>query len=113
MSDWLVSLLRERSVNQIKITYTLQIDPESEVQLTYRQILEQSARVASGLAKLGLTKSDNVAIVSENCLEYCFAMFGSIFVAAPLALLNPAYVEGKLVSVFSSDWLFRLLSRTR
>lgn len=72
------------------------IDPESEVQLTYRQILEQSARVASGLTKLGLTKSDNVAIVSENCLEYCFAMFGSIFVAAPLALLNPAYVEGEL-----------------
>ncbi|XP_065091160.1 luciferin 4-monooxygenase-like [Ochlerotatus camptorhynchus] len=72
------------------------IDPESEVQLTYQQILDQSARVAAGLTQLGLTRSTPIAIVSENCLEYCLAMFGSIFVASPLALLNPAYVEGEL-----------------
>ncbi|XP_062537163.1 uncharacterized protein LOC134205674 [Armigeres subalbatus] len=72
------------------------IDPEVEVQLTYQQILEKSMQVARGLTQLGITKLDNVAIISENCLEYCFAMFGSIFAAAPLALLNPAYVEGEL-----------------
>ncbi|XP_055587004.1 luciferin 4-monooxygenase [Uranotaenia lowii] len=73
------------------------IDPVSEIQLTYQTILERSVKVAQGLAAdFGIRKSDHVAIVSENCLEYCFALFGSIFVAAPVALLNPAYVEGEL-----------------
>ncbi|EDS34717.1 luciferin 4-monooxygenase [Culex quinquefasciatus] len=73
------------------------VDPVSEVQLTYRQILEQSAKLAAGMTTmLGLTKQDHTAIVSDNCLEYCLVMFGSIFAASPLALLNPAYVEGEL-----------------
>uniref|UniRef100_A0AAG5CN47 Luciferin 4-monooxygenase n=1 Tax=Anopheles atroparvus TaxID=41427 RepID=A0AAG5CN47_ANOAO len=72
------------------------IDPVTEEELSYSQILEQSARLARGLTKLGVGRTDNVAIVSQNSLQYCIAMFGSIFVGAPLALLNPAYVEGEL-----------------
>lgn len=67
----------------------------SQEELTYGQILDQSARLAAGLARLGIGKTDNVAILSQNSLEYCVAMFGAIFVGAPLALLNPAYIEGK------------------
>ncbi|XP_058056983.1 uncharacterized protein LOC131208313 [Anopheles bellator] len=77
------------------------IEPVSSVELTYGQILNQSVRVASGLSKLGVGPSDNVAIVSQNSLEYCMAMFGSIFVGAPLALINPAYVEGELKHAIS------------
>ncbi|KFB37036.1 AGAP003481-PA-like protein [Anopheles sinensis] len=72
------------------------IDPVTEEELSYGQILEHSVRLARGLAKLGVGRTDNVAIFSQNSLEYCIAMFGSIFVGSPLALLNPAYVEGEL-----------------
>uniref|UniRef100_A0A182R867 Luciferin 4-monooxygenase n=1 Tax=Anopheles funestus TaxID=62324 RepID=A0A182R867_ANOFN len=72
------------------------IDPVTLEELTYSQILERSARLALGLSKLGIKRTDNVAIFSQNSLEYCITMFGSIFTGAPLALLNPAYVEGEL-----------------
>uniref|UniRef100_A0A182VS70 Luciferin 4-monooxygenase n=1 Tax=Anopheles minimus TaxID=112268 RepID=A0A182VS70_9DIPT len=72
------------------------IDPVTLEELSYNQILDRSARLAFGLSKLGITRTDNVAIFSQNSLEYCITMFGSIFVGAPLALLNPAYVEGEL-----------------
>uniref|UniRef100_A0A182QR12 Luciferin 4-monooxygenase n=1 Tax=Anopheles farauti TaxID=69004 RepID=A0A182QR12_9DIPT len=72
------------------------IDPVTLEELSYSQILERSARLAVGLSKLGIKRTDNVAIFSQNSLEYCITMFGSIFVGAPLALLNPAYVEGEL-----------------
>ncbi|XP_058130452.1 luciferin 4-monooxygenase-like [Anopheles ziemanni] len=72
------------------------IEPVTEEELSYGQILEHSVRLARGLAKLGVGQTDNVAIFSQNSLEYCIAMFGSIFVGSPLALLNPAYVEGEL-----------------
>uniref|UniRef100_A0A182NL03 Luciferin 4-monooxygenase n=1 Tax=Anopheles dirus TaxID=7168 RepID=A0A182NL03_9DIPT len=72
------------------------IDPVTLEELSYSQILERSARLAVGLAKLGIKRTDNVAIFSQNSLDYCITMFGSIFVGAPLALLNPAYVEGEL-----------------
>uniref|UniRef100_A0A182FB05 Luciferin 4-monooxygenase n=1 Tax=Anopheles albimanus TaxID=7167 RepID=A0A182FB05_ANOAL len=77
------------------------IDPVSLEELTYGQILDQSARLAAGLARLGIGKTDNVAILSQNSLEYCVAMFGAIFVGAPLALLNPAYIEGELKHAIS------------
>ncbi|XP_058812707.1 luciferin 4-monooxygenase-like isoform X2 [Topomyia yanbarensis] len=72
------------------------IDPVSETALSYQQILDQSVKVAVGLLELGVKKHDTVAIVSQNCLEYCFAMFGTIFTGATLAQFNPAYLEGEL-----------------
>ncbi|XP_053671372.1 uncharacterized protein LOC128721591 [Anopheles nili] len=72
------------------------IDPVTLEELSYAQILERSGRLALGLAKLGIGPTDNVAIVSQNSLDYCITLFGSIFVGAPLALLNPGYVEGEL-----------------
>ncbi|XP_058812705.1 luciferin 4-monooxygenase-like [Topomyia yanbarensis] len=72
------------------------IDPVTEVQLTYRQILQQSIKVAVALTRLGIQKTDRAAIISDNCLEFCIAEFGSIFASIPVALLNPAYVEAEL-----------------
>lgn len=49
--------------------------------------------MANGLLNLGVKKTDTVAIVSHNCLDYAFAMFGTIFVGAPLAQFNPGYLQ--------------------
>ncbi|XP_062537188.1 uncharacterized protein LOC134205685 [Armigeres subalbatus] len=72
------------------------IDPASGTELSYQQILDTSIKVAKGLQNLGINKSDTVAIVSHNCLDYAFAMFGTIFAGASLAQFNPSYLEGEL-----------------
>ncbi|XP_055543044.1 uncharacterized protein LOC129728617 [Wyeomyia smithii] len=72
------------------------IDPVTEAQLTYQQMYDQSSKVAAGLVRLGVRKTDRVAIISDNCLEFCVAKVGSILAAIPVALLNPAYVEAEL-----------------
>ncbi|XP_053696514.1 uncharacterized protein LOC128743854 [Sabethes cyaneus] len=72
------------------------IDPHTKKEMSYEEILEKSVNVATGLLKLGVKKSDTVAIVSENCLQYCLAMFGTIFSGATLAQFNPAYLKDEL-----------------
>ncbi|KXJ68874.1 hypothetical protein RP20_CCG001314 [Aedes albopictus] len=69
------------------------IDPALEIELCYQQILDNSVKVAKSLQSLGISETDTIAIVSHNCLDYAFAMFGAIFVGAPLAQFNPAYLE--------------------
>lgn len=73
------------------------IDPASGVELSYEQILDNSVKVAKALQRFGIDKSDTVAIISHNCLDYAFAMFGTIFVGAPLAQFNPGYLENELM----------------
>nr|XP_029713865.1 luciferin 4-monooxygenase-like [Aedes albopictus] len=77
------------------------IDPALEIELCYQQILDNSVKVAKGLQSLGISESDTIAIVSHNCLDYAFAMFGAIFVGAPLAQFNPAYLEDELAHALS------------
>ncbi|XP_058465841.1 luciferin 4-monooxygenase-like [Malaya genurostris] len=72
------------------------IDPVTEVELSYRQILQQSIKVAVGLTGLGIQQTDCAAIISDNSLDFCIAEFGTIFASIPVALLNPAYVEAEL-----------------
>ncbi|XP_055543054.1 luciferin 4-monooxygenase-like [Wyeomyia smithii] len=98
-----VELLQDGSLGEMIIRDLKQrpsniglIDPLSETELSYQDILEKSVQVATALLELGVRKSDTVAIVSVNCLEYCLAMFGTIFSGATLAQFNPAYLEAEL-----------------
>lgn len=67
------------------------------MELSYEQILDNSVKVAKALQRFGIDKSDTVAIISHNCLDYAFAMFGTIFVGAPLAQFNPGYLESRMI----------------
>ncbi|XP_053698307.1 uncharacterized protein LOC128745297 [Sabethes cyaneus] len=98
-----VDLLQDGSLGEMMVNEFLArpqnialIDPVTEVQLTYQQMHDQSSKVAAGLMRLGVQKTDRVAIISDNCLEFCVAKTGSILAAIPVALLNPAYVEAEL-----------------
>ncbi|XP_065091158.1 luciferin 4-monooxygenase-like [Ochlerotatus camptorhynchus] len=90
--------LGEMMIKELKLRPTNigLIDPVSETELCYQQILVQSVKVANSLLNLGVKKTDTVAIVSHNCLDYAFAMFGTIFVGAPLAQFNPGYLQTEL-----------------
>ncbi len=58
-------------------------------QYTYEQVLDQSRRVASGLAGMGVKKGSHVAILMENCPEFIFTWFGLSLLGAIEAPFNP------------------------
>lgn len=46
--------------------------------LSYNQVLEQSARIADALGRLGLERGDRAAILSENRTEWALADYGCL-----------------------------------
>ena len=56
--------------------------------LTYEQAAETSARVAGGLAGLGIGKGDRVGILAHNGLDYITAMFGAWRLGAITSHIN-------------------------
>ncbi len=56
---------------------------------TYSYVLEQSNRVATGFAALGVKKGTHVAILMENCPEFIYTWFGLSRLGAIEAPFNP------------------------
>ena len=44
--------------------------------LSYGQLAERAARLASGLHRLGLQPGDRIAIIAKNCVEYVETIYG-------------------------------------
>ena len=58
--------------------------------LTYRRLLEQVDRFASGLATLGVTKGDRVGLALPNCPQHVIALFAVLRLGAIAVEHNPA-----------------------
>src|ERR1700716_3539748 len=56
--------------------------------LTWREVAQQSARVAAGLRKLGLQRGDRVALLLGNRIEFVLAMFGAAHLGAVTVILS-------------------------
>jgi fatty-acyl-CoA synthase len=59
--------------------------------LTYAELLEQSERVASGLAGLGLARGDTLATWLDNCVEWLVLEFAAARLGVLVVALNPRY----------------------
>lgn len=73
----------------------LQISGETGESITYKQILEDSVKVAIALQKLGLQKGDVVGLSCENRFEFPAAALGTIFAGGILSTLNITYSTGE------------------
>jgi acyl-CoA synthetase (AMP-forming)/AMP-acid ligase II len=58
---------------------------------SYAEFQRETDRVANGLLRIGVKKGDKVALVSPNCAEFLFAVFGATKIGAVFVPLNPAY----------------------
>lgn len=70
---------------------------ETGEQLSHREVLEKSLKLATYLNKLGLDINDRIAICSENNLNFSIAVLSSIFLGTAICPLNPVYTERELI----------------
>jgi acyl-CoA synthetase (AMP-forming)/AMP-acid ligase II len=88
--------------------------------LTYRQFVDEGARVSAGLASMGVAAGDRVMLFAENCVEYlvlyhAVARIGAVFVPvhASFQVNELEYVlsNAKPVVVIAHDHLWERLDR--
>lgn len=70
---------------------------ETGEELTHKQLLEKSLKLAIALEKLGLKLNDRIGICSENNLNFGIAVFSSIFLGATICPLSQFYTERELI----------------
>ncbi|KAI6223086.1 hypothetical protein M3Y99_01465700 [Aphelenchoides fujianensis] len=66
------------------------------VRRTYRQVFEDSEKLALGLTHLGLEKDDRVGIWSPNCYEWIVTQFAAALGGFILVNVNPMYKTEEL-----------------
>ncbi len=69
--------------------------------LTFKQLDEESDRVASGLAELGVGKGDRVALYLWNRPEFVYALFGILKVGGVAVPIDPAFREREVRTLLS------------
>ncbi len=65
--------------------------------LTYRQVAEQSDRIAAALLGLGLRRGERVGIFMPNCPEFVLAYFGILKAGGVVVATNPLYTPPEIV----------------
>ncbi|XP_033217318.1 4-coumarate--CoA ligase 1-like [Belonocnema kinseyi] len=76
---------------------TALISMETGEELTHKQLLENSLKLAKALEKQGLRLNDRIGICSENNLNFAIAAFSSIFLGTTICPLSPFYTERELI----------------
>src|SRR4030042_2707843 len=64
--------------------------------ITYRQLGEEVAHVASGLAQRGLKKGQRMAMMLPNCPQYIAAYYAILKIGGIVVNVSPMYVEREL-----------------
>jgi long-chain acyl-CoA synthetase len=64
--------------------------------ITYRQLGEEVANAASGLAQRGLKKGERMAIMLPNCPQYVAAYYAILKIGGIVVNVSPMYVEREL-----------------
>lgn len=90
--------------------------------MTYRELYEAAARLASGLASRGIKAGDRVAIMLPNCPQAVISYYGALFAGAVIVQTNPLYVERELEhqmkdsgasAIITLDMLYARVARVR
>lgn len=76
--------------------------------LSYGQIKEQTDKLATALARLGLKQNDRVGIMLPNCPQYLIATFAILRLGAIAVNVNPLYTPRE-VTVVAKDSDMRML----
>ncbi|MEM5015895.1 AMP-binding protein [Metabacillus indicus] len=65
-------------------------------ELTFREVHEQSLKLAAYLQELGLKKDERVSIMLPNCPQAVIAYYGVLFAGGIVVQTNPLYMEREL-----------------
>lgn len=65
--------------------------------INYKDLLENSYRMANALLELGVKKGDRVAIMLPNLPQAVIAYYGALFIGAIVVQVNPLYTKRELL----------------
>ncbi|KAL4913039.1 acetyl-CoA synthetase-like protein [Aspergillus aurantiobrunneus] len=66
--------------------------------VSYQQLDELSDALSQGLLRLGIGRSDRVAVSLGNCIEYGVILYACLKIGAVVVPLNPAFTLAQLIS---------------
>jgi long-chain acyl-CoA synthetase len=78
--------------------------------LTYAQIKEQAAKLATALVRLGIRQGDRVGIMLPNCPQYVVAAFAVLRLGAIIVNVNPLYTPREVLVVAQDSGMRALLT---
>ncbi|KAF5282289.1 hypothetical protein FQR65_LT14343 [Abscondita terminalis] len=77
------------------------INVHTKVQLSYKDVLVDSCRLAQSMQRWGLSPKDVVGICCENCEQYSLAVLAGLYTGITVATLNNNYTESTCPNTFS------------
>src|SRR5216684_6331819 len=69
--------------------------------MSWREVAQQSAKVAAGLRKLGLQSGDRIALLLGNRIEFVLALFGAAHLGAVTVLLSTRQQKPEIAYVLN------------
>src|SRR5260370_18998203 len=69
--------------------------------MTWREVREQSAQIATGLRKMGLQSCDRVALLLGNRIEFVLAMLGAAHLGAVTVILSTRQQKPEIAYVLA------------
>ncbi|XP_011688623.1 PREDICTED: luciferin 4-monooxygenase-like [Wasmannia auropunctata] len=77
------------------------IDGPTGNQMTYRELLENSVKLAKFLQKFGIKMGDRIGIATENRLNWLIPVYASYYIGAIVAPYNPMFTEYELQHILN------------
>src|SRR6266478_6930823 len=69
--------------------------------MTWREVAQQSAQIATGLQKMGLQSGDRVALLLGNRIEFALAMLGAAHLGAVTVILSTRQQKPEIAYVLA------------
>jgi long-chain acyl-CoA synthetase len=78
--------------------------------LTYGEIKERAAKLATALVRLGIRQGDRVGVMLPNCPQYVIATFAILRLGAIVVNVNPLYTPREVLVVAEDSGMRALLT---
>jgi long-chain acyl-CoA synthetase len=78
--------------------------------LTYGQIKEQSDKLATAFARLGIRQGDRIGLMLPNCPQYIIATFAALRLGVTLVNVNPLYTPREVLLVAEDSGMRAMLT---
>jgi long-chain acyl-CoA synthetase len=88
----------ERFPDHIAVRSATEI-PGEPSEITYRELARESARLAAGLADLGVEKGDRVAIISKPRIRFAQSVFGVLRLGAWVVPIDPSFTTQEIEGI--------------
>ncbi|MBM3808610.1 MAG: long-chain fatty acid--CoA ligase [Acidimicrobiia bacterium] len=105
----LYEILRRTAAESRELTATSFLGAD----LTFGELKDDADRLATSLARLGITKGDRIGVMLPNCPQYPIAVFAILRLGAIVVNVNPAYTPPEVAFITRDSGLRLLITLDR